>query len=949
MHLPILLIAATLVACSSQVATLDSLPDRVAIEKTPARSTQNNEALLDHSSDRDFDRDFDRSFDRSRAIAHYRQFLELAPGSPMYPRAMKRLAELEMLSAEERDSNTQQLAKQNKQQVKNAIEIYKTYLRTYPQAKDNDQILYQLAKAYELVGDIHNSITTLSQLTNTYPYSRYFDEAHFRRGEILFSLQKYPDAERAFRMVNTRKYSNYKVKALYKHAWSLFKQSKYQQALSVYFKLLQEKSEYSQINQLEYTGHIVETEKSFLNDVLRATALSLSYEDGVNTLKQHMPQRSEQPFEALLYDRLGHLYLDKQRHIDAAETYLAYVDKYPANSIAPNFHESAIKAYQASGISLLVLSSKEDFINRYGVGTEFWSQHDTSVRDSLRPMLISHVKDLSTHYHATAQKTKKQPDFKKAIYWYQHYIQAFKTEADVAQTHFLLAEALQESGRYEMAIEAFEKTAYDYPAHKQSADAAYAALLLYPIIDKNKKTADRLSWKTRQIDHSLRFADTFPEHKHALPVLIKTAELLYSKNNYIKATLAAEKSILRFKPKTNPGLKKTAWTVLGHASFDNKDYLKAESAYKSALKLTPKKDMQYASLTERYAASIYKQAAQLREQGETQLAVATFLRIGVNIPQSKIRWTADYDAASLLIQTEKWSQAQPVLERLRKHYPNKHKMQANITEKLAFVYNKSGQPVKAAREMENLASASSDPKYRQEILWQTAELYQSNNRNIDAARIYQKYLKQKGSTAERTLEAQYALAEHFDTRKDAKSARHWYKKLISTDKTAGKKRTERSRFLAATATVKLAKPIHHTYKKARLTVPLKKSLKRKKALMKKTLTAYEKALKYKVADINTSATYEIAEIYHDFSRSLMKSQRPKNLAGEELEQYDILLEEQAYPFEEKAIDIHIANLKHMQQGIYDQWIKNSLGQLKKLQPARFSKEEVIDDYVSTTN
>jgi hypothetical protein len=36
----------------------------------------------------------------------------------------------------------------------------------------------------------------------------------------------------------------------------------------------------------------------------------------------------------------------------------------------------------------------------------------------------------------------------------------------------------------------------------------------------------------------------------------------------------------------------------------------------------------------------------------------------------------------------------------------------------------------------------------------------------------------------------------------------------------------------------------------------------------------------------------------------MASERPKSLKGEELEQYDLLLEEQATPFEEQSIKLH---------------------------------------------
>ena len=118
--------------------------------------------------------------------------------------------------------------------------------------------------------------------------------------------------------------------------------------------------------------------------------------------------------------------------------------------------------------------------------------------------------------------------------------------------------------------------------------------------------------------------------------------------------------------------------------------------------------------------------------------------------------------------------------------------------------------------------------------------------------------------------------------------------------------------------------------------------------MKNTITAYERAMKYNVAEVTTSATYEIGEVYNNFAGTLMNSARPKGLSGEELEQYDILLEEQAFPFEENAIDIHVANLARTKDGLFDKWIQGSLKVLQQLQPVRYAKSEKILPYVEVT-
>ena len=62
-----------------------------------------------------------------------------------------------------------------------------------------------------------------------------------------------------------------------------------------------------------------------------------------------------------------------------------------------------------------------------------------------------------------------------------------------------------------------------------------------------------------------------------------------------------------------------------------------------------------------------------------------------------------------------------------------------------------------------------------------------------------------------------------------------------------------------------------------------------------------------------------------------------------VEQYEILLEEQAFPFEEKAIDLFKANTDRAPNGVYDAWVQQSFERLARLMPARYAKEERGED------
>jgi hypothetical protein len=78
----------------------------------------------------------------------------------------------------------------------------------------------------------------------------------------------------------------------------------------------------------------------------------------------------------------------------------------------------------------------------------------------------------------------------------------------------------------------------------------------------------------------------------------------------------------------------------------------------------------------------------------------------------------------------------------------------------------------------------------------------------------------------------------------------------------------------------------------------------------------------------------------------MTSERPGELDEAALEQYELLLEEQVYPFEEKAIDLYKTNADRTTDGVYDEWVRKSFERLAGLMPARYAKMERSEDVVT---
>src|SRR6185437_14503612 len=104
-----------------------------------------------------------------------------------------------------------------------------------------DQVLYQLARAYETTGQPEQALATLDRIVQKYPQSPQLDEVQFRRGELLFSAKRYADAERAYAIVTRFPNSAFYEQSLYKHGWSLFKQSMTEESLPSFGGVLDRK------------------------------------------------------------------------------------------------------------------------------------------------------------------------------------------------------------------------------------------------------------------------------------------------------------------------------------------------------------------------------------------------------------------------------------------------------------------------------------------------------------------------------------------------------------------------------------------------------------------------------------------------------------------------------------------------------------------------------------
>ncbi|WP_166263271.1 tetratricopeptide repeat protein [Marinobacter caseinilyticus] len=836
-----------------------------------------------------------------------------------------------------------------------AITAYQELLKKYPDSSDNAEAMYQLAKAYDLDGRDQDAKAVLKQFIQDHSESGRLAEVYFRKGDIHFRHEEYEDAEQAYQaVINLGQDSVFLNNSYYLLGWSQYKLSDYDNSLMAFSQVLDRLVPADgKIEKLDNVN------RSLVDDTLRIMSVGLAYAGGATKIDSMFAQRpASAKYTWILYSSLGKHYLEKERYEDSASSFRAFVVQNPDSDRAPEMHADMIRAYVDGEFSQQVLPEKETYVQNYGIRSEFWKTKPADIRAKVIPNIKTYIEELARHYHATGQRLKRElaegavasvaeqrASFLKASEFYGEFEQTFPDDPKVPEMVYMRAEAAFDGGDYPTSITHYERTAYEFKTSGFGADAGYAAIIAY------QKEAERLmatagegseqlrAWRSKGVDSQLRFVQAFRDDERSGSVLAKTSEELFALGRYEKA-LEVATGIVSRDGDVDRELNRTAWGVIAHSQYELGDFPAAETGYRNQLRYIDTADQEYDGVTERMAVTIYKQGEQALAAKDLAGAVEQFLRIKNVAPNTDVRVIAQFDAATHLLTLEDWDPALAEMNELRRLFPN-HKLAADLPQKIAWAYEQDEQWLLAAREYDAIYRSDAKATTRRDALFLSAELYEKAGDDEQALTYFKKWAFDYEEPFDTRMEARYHVAYLYKRVDDLNRHLYWLRRVIDGhDKAPSNWQSDRSSWLAAWANNEYGDYWRTEFDRVRLRHPLNKSIPRKNEKMKNALDRYQQAVEYSVLDQTTRATFNIADLYGQFARELMDAPRPKGLSELEVMQYELVLEEQAIPFEDLAIEVHQANIDRSWGGMFNPWIERSFGAMAKLNPARFDKQEV---------
>jgi cellulose synthase operon protein C len=880
-----------------------------------------------------------RASQRGDAKTAYYQYIRMAPKDDLARnRAIARLADLEMAAGYELiseldiDEGYQEDAVYRETIIR-TISLLETALEEFPDAQGNDRRLYQLAKNYSELGNHEQSLASLRRLADQYDSSPLYAEAKFRLAEAAFSQGSYMSAELAYTaaLFNTDD-SSFHQRALFKRGWSRYRQSLFRPALEDFVNVIQ-------VQRFGQADTLSEEDRVIYEEYFRSLALTMLNTPDQQVVHQVFEQTNfAKVFEA--YHATSSIYLQQERYSDAAGQWQQFLDRAPESWDTVLAQARIVSLWQAGGFRQRAYDATAQLYARF-TDTSQLAGDDHPLQAQARRSIREHLSVAARYAHGVYQNSKTVNDFHQAQRWYQRYLEHFGDHAQTDGIYLSYGDLLAEKGLTEQAFAQYERAAFDGELIL-NPDAAYAAVALLSEMTDPGHGSINQQQLNKYVRYSKAFVQLYPEDERSAVMALGASQTAFHHGDYKQAEALAELAL----PKANDSQREAAQFIVVQSQLNQENFIQAEASAENILSFSSLSASGRRNAENLLAMAIYQQAELAELNNDVETSIQHFQRIQQSAPKADIAPAGLYNAIALAMEHRRWEEAIPLIHRFQSSYYD-HRYITDAERHLSRAYLESGQTDQAARQFEQLARTEADTEAQKISLWRAAELYEQEGDIERAINAYRRYAHSYPQPYPQNVEAMHKLTVLYTKTSDSERRQFWEQRIVQTDRNRpDEQKTDRTARVAAEAALSLARHHEESFNAIELKLPLDRSLERKRSSMQEAIRLYATASSYGFGEVSSEATHQIAHIYEAFARSLLESERPTNLTPQELVQYDILLEDRAFPFEDRAIEFYERNLARSREQGYNDWMALSRQRLEELFPVRYARKPRTGFYIS---
>ncbi len=859
---------------------------------------------------------------RNRSIELYQSLLERFPenSNDYMAEAGFRLGEL--LFGSERERIRKVIEEEGERadpipDFREAIEAYAAVIRRFPQHALVEDALYGLAYCYTEQGEPDRAAAEYSRLIQRYPQTRYSVEINMRLGEYYFEMEDLAQAIIHYQKVAEADNPNYKDKALYKMGWCYYNLDEYEKAIDTFFSLLD----------YDLTG--MAASESLANESIDILARSFAESTGTPGLVRMLSSRSHDPRSQDILFKLADLYKERSFYPEAIGTYKTFIKLYPAGKDLPSALAHMDESYYLRGNTVAALELRESYPEVAGPGTSWYSNASQEKKADIMKWILENLEGSAERRRARYQAGGTENELEIALSDLALYSRLSEGTLP-CQVLYLKGLTQADLKLYPDAAETLNSLAGRSKCLEHTAQASLRSTDFQIEIFEGTGEMD-VDLLTRTVGILEQVAPEDPATPRAVLVM---GEILVNHGRHSDARTYFSRLIRNYP--SSPETERARF-LMGRTFFQEDNFKQAAAWFREAWRKSVNTE-EGDEAKRLHVYSLFKYAEELSRQKKSTLAARRFETIYRRFPDADVSQVSLYNAGQLYRKMGLEMKATDLFEELALIYEESDLASEALLLSVQIL-EAVGNPVRAADDSLALANRSTGEE-RLTALIKSADLYSSGKAYERSAAVRETVIREFPDPVEQRSRQIFLLGN------DQEAAGLWQAALSSylqvvrlgSEKSSTPPLVEN----AARAQLRIAEESYARFLQVDIAPPVEETVVVKRELLQKAIRNFVTAGNYRIADISTASNYFIGSALEQFKDGILQSARPETLSPEELEEYELLLQEMAYPFEKKALHAYRVNMERaIELGILNPWIEKSYQRLAELAPWAYNREEKI--------
>jgi tetratricopeptide (TPR) repeat protein len=798
-----------------------------------------------------------------------------------------------------------------------AIRAYAQVIEKFPEHPLTEDALYGLAYCYTEQGDPDKAADGYAQLIKFYPQTRYAVEINMRLGEYYFTMEDLNRAITHYTAVIGSEEPAYAEKALYKLGWCYYNLDRYEEAIDSFFAVID----------LSQNGK--EKADSLADESMDIIARCYTESGGTPALVRRINTRPPDTFSMIILYKLAELYKERSFFPEAIGTYRTYIERFPSGDNMPEVLMHMRETYHVRGDTLASLELSESFNEHIGPKTQWYQQADTGRREEAITLILNNLEAAANRRRARSQAAGRETELTLALGDLAEY-EEIAGSGSPCRIRFLKGILLKELDRYPEAVHVLNKLALEKSC-QELAEGAVLASIQYQISSYGSSGTVDLSLFETSVNALLNIS---PENPVSPRALLSLGEITLNSDDLEGARSHFFLLIRRYPASIESD---RARLLIARTFFKEADYDQAAAWFRESGRSTKDAAIQEEALR-LHAYSLFKRAEELSTLGEVSQAAERFEAIHRQYPESDVAQVSLYNAGKLYRSLGLERKATSLFETLATTYTDSE-FASEALQMSVLILEALGDLVPAADDSMVLAARSRGEERRAALL-RAAQLYTAGNVPGQAASSRRIYVEEFPEPLDELSKQLHLLGQDLEAAGDWENAQAAYKSCVSLQQDNSDNLVLTS--FAARSQLRIAEKTFSIYDSYHIAPPIEETVVRKREMLQVVIREFVAAGSYRTADVITASNYFIGRSLELFKEDILSSPRPDGLSAAQLEEYELLLQEMAFPFEAKALDAYRVNIQRsVKLELLDPWIEKTFERMAVLAPWSYLRNESI--------